>query len=142
MHDFFYLLGFREVDGNFQLDNFRRGGIPGDRVNAIAHHGPVNGTATMSTSIDGSGPTMNMGLVESTNRHTAFDSTVVFHEYMHGVTNRLVGGPQNIHALDSPRSACMGEGWGDYIACTVNQTEVVGAWVTDNPGGIRRFPYN
>ena len=40
-------------------------------------------------------PIMNMGLVTSTNRHTAFDSDVVFHEFMHGVTNRLVGGPLN-----------------------------------------------
>jgi extracellular elastinolytic metalloproteinase len=142
MHDFFYLLGFREAQGNFQLDNFQRGGIPGDRVDARAHSGPVSGTANMSTPVDGSGPVMNMGLVRSTNRHTAFDSTVVFHEYMHGVTNRLVGGPQNIHSLDSPQSAGMGEGWGDYIACTINQTEVVGAWVVDKPSGIRKFPYN
>lgn len=142
MHDFFYLLGFREAQGNFQLDNFQRGGIPGDRVDARAHSGPVNGTANMTTPVDGSGPVMNMGLVSRTNRHTAFDSTVVFHEYMHGVTNRLVGGPQNIHALDSPQSAGMGEGWGDYIACTINRTDVVGAWVVDDPGGIREFPYN
>src|SRR5205823_1881329 len=27
MHDFFYLLGFRERDGNFAQDNFGRGGI-------------------------------------------------------------------------------------------------------------------
>lgn len=142
MHDFFYLLGFREAQGNFQLDNFQRGGIPGDRVDARAHSGPVNGTANMATPVDGSGPVMNMGLVSSTNRHTAFDSTVVFHEYMHGVTNRLVGGPQNGHSLESPQSAGMGEGWGDYIACTINQTDVVGAWVVGRPGGIRAFPYN
>lgn len=142
MHDFFYLLGFRESDGNFQKDNFGRGGIPGDRVDARAHSGPVNGTANMATPVDGSGPVMNMGLVVSTDRHTAFDSTVVFHEYMHGVTNRLVGGPQNVHALESKQSAGMGEGWGDYIACTINKTDVVGSWVTNKPGGIRKFPYN
>ena len=28
MHDFFYLLGFREADGNFQRDNLGRGGAP------------------------------------------------------------------------------------------------------------------
>lgn len=27
MHDFFYLLGFREADGNFQFNNFGRGGV-------------------------------------------------------------------------------------------------------------------
>jgi extracellular elastinolytic metalloproteinase len=95
MHDFFYLLGFRESDGNFQHGNFGIGGLFwSDRVDARVHPGIVHGTANMSTPIDGFNPIMNMGLVAHTNRHTALDSTVVFHEFMHGVTNRLVGGPQ------------------------------------------------
>ena len=141
MHDYFYLLGFKEADGNFQQDNLGRGGVPSDRVDARAHSGAVFGTANMGTPVDGSSPTMNMGLVTSTNRHTAFDSSVVFHEFMHGVTNRLVGGPMNDHALEAPQSSGMGEGWGDYIACTINNSTVVGAWVVNRPGGIRGFPY-
>lgn len=141
MHDFFYLLGFREQDGNFQRDNLGRGGVASDRVDARAHSGPVFGTANMGTPVDGLSPVMNMGLVSSTNRHTAFDSSVVFHEFMHGVTNRLVGGPMNVKALEGPQSEGMGEGWGDYIACTINNSTVVGAWVVNRPDGIRRFPY-
>jgi extracellular elastinolytic metalloproteinase len=142
MHDFFYLLGFREADGSFQRDNFGRGGLAADPVDARVHPGPVAGTANMFTPVDGSSPVMNMGLVQSTGRHTALDSGVVYHEFMHGVTNRLVGGPLNVDALDEPQSAGMGEGWGDYVACVINQTEVVGAWVVDRPGGIRKFPYD
>jgi extracellular elastinolytic metalloproteinase len=142
MHDFFYLLGFREADGNFQQDNIGRGGLGGDRVDARSHPAAVQGTANMSTPPDGQDPIMNMGLVTSTNRHTAFDSTVVFHEFTHGVTNRLVGGPQNTNALNAPQSGGMGEGWGDYIACIVNNTTVVAAWVVDRPGGLRAFPYD
>jgi extracellular elastinolytic metalloproteinase len=141
MHDFFYLLGFREQDGNFQQNNFARGGIASDRVDARAHPGPVFGTANMATPMDGFSPVMNMGLVASTGRHTAFDSSVVFHEFTHGVTNRLVGGPANVRALDAPQSSGMGEGWGDYIACTINDTVTVGDWVVDDPAGIREFPY-
>jgi len=141
MHDYFYLLGFREEDGNFQRDNFGRGGFAFDRVDARAHSGAVNGTANMGTPIDGSNPVMNMGLVESTNRHTAFDSTVVFHEFTHGVTNRLVGGPANAQALEAHQSGGMGEGWSDYIACTINNRTVVGDWVVGDPDGIRGFPY-
>jgi len=85
---------------------------------------------------------MNMGLVTSTNRHTAFDSSVVFHEFMHGVTNRLVGGPMNIRALEAPQSGGMGEGWSDYIACTINNSTVVGVWVVNRAGGMRGFPYD
>lgn len=142
MHDFLYILGFREADGNFQKDNFGRSGMPGDRVDARSHPGVVDGTANMSTPVDGKTPIMNMGLVARTNRHTAMDSSVVFHEYTHGLTNRLVGGPMNDAALEAHQSSGMGEGWSDWIACTINDAIVVGAWVVDNPGGIRMFPYD
>lgn len=142
MHDYFYLLGFRETDGNFQRDNFGRGGVGSDLVDARAHPGAVSGTANMLTLSEGKAPIMNMGLVTSTGRHTAFDADVVYHEFTHGVTNRLVGGPLDERSLEAPQSRGMGEGWSDYIACTVNGTTVAGAWVVDDPGGIRGFPYD
>jgi extracellular elastinolytic metalloproteinase len=58
------------------------------------------------------------------------------------VTNRLVGGPVNVEALEDPQSGGMGEGWGDYVACTITNGTVVGAWVVNQPGGIRGFPYD
>ncbi len=140
LHDVFYLLGFREEDGSFQSKGI--GGIGNDPVDARAYSGAVWGTANMTTPPDGTSPVMNMGLVEATGRHTAFDASVVFHEYMHGVTNRLVGGPLNSHALEVPQSKAMGEGWGDYIACTLTGKNVVGAWVTAKPEGIRIAPYD
>jgi extracellular elastinolytic metalloproteinase len=142
MHDVFYALGFREPDGNFQHDNFGRGGLGSDRVRALVHPGPVWGTANMGTPPEGLAPTMNMGLVESTDRHTALDPDVVFHEFTHGVTNRLVGGPQDTTALDAPQSGGMGEGWGDYVACVLNGRDTVGSWVVDHPLGIRRHAYD
>ncbi|MEN6428245.1 MAG: M36 family metallopeptidase [Phycisphaerales bacterium] len=141
MHDFFYLLGFTERDGNFQNNNLGRGGRGSDRVDARAHPQPVYGTANMSTPVDGFSPTMNMGPVDP-QHHTALDSSVVFHEFTHGVTNRLVGGPANTQALDAPQSRGMGEGWSDYIPCTINNTVVVGDWVVSDPAGIRGFPYD
>jgi extracellular elastinolytic metalloproteinase len=85
---------------------------------------------------------MNMGLVTSTNRHTALDADVVFHEYTHGLTNRLVGGPLNDAALEAAQSRGMGEGWSDYIACIALGKNVVGDWVVNRPAGIRRFRYD
>lgn len=142
MHDYFYLLGFRERDGNFQLANLGRGGTPSDPVDARVYAGFVNGTASMFTPVDGSSPIVRMGLVGSTGRHTALDASVVYHEYAHGVTNRLVGGPLNVRALDAVQSQAMGEGWSDFFACAVNDSTVVGAWVTGRPGGIRGAPYD
>jgi hypothetical protein len=142
MHDLFYVLGFREADGNYQVDNFGLGGAAGDRVDARSHPGAVFGTANMGHTVDGTVPIMNMGLVTSTGRHTAFDSSVVFHEFTHGVSDRLVGGGLNTHNLDSPQSGGMGEGWSDYTPCTLNNTTVLGTWVLDNTAGIRGFPYD
>ncbi|MDH3602424.1 MAG: M36 family metallopeptidase, partial [Candidatus Tectomicrobia bacterium] len=142
MHDFFYLLGFTEAEGNFQRNNFGRGGTQGDPVDARAYGGAVQGSANMLTLAEGLSPIMKMGLVTSTNQHTAFDASVVFHELTHGVTNRLVGGPMNTRALEAPQSRGMGEGWSDYIACSILDTTVVAAWVVNNPRGIRQFPYD
>jgi extracellular elastinolytic metalloproteinase len=138
----FPMLGLRETDGSLQRDNAGGGGIAAAPVGARAHPGPVVGTANMFTPVDGSSPVMTMGLVRRTGRHTALDPSVVYHEYLHGVTNRLVGGPLNVDALDEPQSGGMGEGWGDYLACVIIRTEVIGAWVVDRPGGIRGFPYD
>ena len=142
MHDFLYLLGFREADGNFQTSNGGRGGRAADPVFARVHPQAVFGTANMGTPADGSRPIMNMGLVTSTNRHTALDPDVVFHEYTHGLTNRLVGGPLNDTALEAVQSGGMGEGWSDFFACIQLDKIVVGDWVVNRSSGIRTFRYD
>jgi extracellular elastinolytic metalloproteinase len=147
MHDFFFMLGFDEPSGNFQEINFTGIGRGGDPVEALAHAGPVEGTANMMTRADGIRAVMNMGLVDGIDRHTAFDSDVVFHEFTHGVSNRLVGSQLNALALQQPQSRGMGEGWSDYFALTVqnygleNERTVTGDWVINDPAGIRMHPY-
>jgi extracellular elastinolytic metalloproteinase len=148
MHDFLFILGFDEAAGNFQKINFANVGLGNDPVRARAHSGAVSGTANMSTGPDGQPPLMNMGLVVGSGRHTAFDFDVVAHEYTHGLTNRLVGGRINAHALEELQSGGMGEGWSDFFALTIQsflqglEKVVVGDWVVNGAGGIRRAPYD
>lgn len=147
MHDFFFMLGFDEPSGNFQAQNITGLGRAGDPVLARAHAGAVVGTANMLTRADGVQALMNMGLVEMSGRHTAFDSDVVFHEYTHGVSNRLVGGRLDALALQQPQSRSMGEGVSDYFALTIQnyfleeERTVLGSWVVDRSEGIRSAPY-
>jgi extracellular elastinolytic metalloproteinase len=141
-HDFYYLLGFTEAEGNFQYDSLGRGGAGTDPVDARVYPAAVPGTASMLTPADGTSPVLRMGLVTSTGRHTALDATVVFHEFTHGVTNRLVGGGWDTHALDEIQSVGMGEGWSDYFGCLLTGTDVVASWVVDRPGGIRGHRYD
>lgn len=142
MHDALYLLGFTEASGNFQVDVFGRGGIGNDPVEVRCFPGSIAWTATMASAVDGWGAVLRLGRVPGTGRHTARDDTVVFHEYAHGLTNRLVGGPGNARALEQPQSQAMGEGWSDFVACTLTRRTVVGAWAFGRPGGLRRAPYD
>ena len=49
------------------------------------------------------------------------DNGIIIHEYGHGVSNRLTGGPANANALDALQSGGMGEGWSDWWALMFTQ---------------------
>lgn len=83
-----------------------------------------------------------------------FDSGIVAHEIGHGVSNRLVGGPNNTSCLFTDEQ--MGEGWSDFFALASTPQTIttspdgteargIGNYAinrgTDGPG-IRRKPYS
>jgi subtilisin-like proprotein convertase family protein len=112
VHDVLYQYGFDEVSGNFQENNYGNGGAGSDSVNANAQ-ASGNCNANFGTPADGSNPTMNMFLCNnSTPSHDGdLDAGVIVHEYGHGVSNRLTGGPSNVGCLNNQEQ--MGEGWSD-----------------------------
>ena len=141
MHDFSYNLGFTETARNFQVNNFGRGGIGNDSVRAEAQDGSGTNNANFATPPDGSRPRMQQYLftAPSPDRDSSMDGDVVFHEYGHGISNRLIGNGST--ALSGTQSGAMGEGWSDYWAITLNGDGAVGEYVTNNPNGIRRAAY-
>src|SRR5205085_11717698 len=84
------------------------------------------------------------GLFSSGNcrRDSGLDATVIYHEFTHGVSTRMVGGPQNVATLGSFQGAALGEGWSDAFPLSIFNDPVTGAYVTCNPLGIRSRPYN
>ncbi|MDW3650633.1 MAG: T9SS-dependent M36 family metallopeptidase [Bacteroidia bacterium] len=60
MHDVWYNYGFDEVSGNFQVNNYGRGGTGGDAVRADAQDGSGTNNATFGTPPDGSSGVMSM----------------------------------------------------------------------------------
>ncbi len=65
LHDILYRYGFDERSGNFQSNNYGRGGLGGDWVRAEAQDAlratpPGTNNANMSTPADGAGPRMQM----------------------------------------------------------------------------------
>ncbi|TDR22631.1 M36 family metallopeptidase [Marinicella litoralis] len=81
-------------------------------------------------------------------RDSDFDNGIIIHEYGHGISNRLTGGPSQSSCLTS--SEQMGEGWSDFFALvmtadpndTALEARPMGSYATQNPGGIRTYPYS
>lgn len=81
----------------------------------------------------------------------SYDNGVIAHEYGHGISIRLTGGPQNSGCLGSAEQ--MGEGWSDFMALVTSKrpgdkgtdARGIGTYVQAQPttgSGIRRFPYS
>ena len=162
MHDWLYDLGFDEASGNFQIDNYGRGGSGNDPVKAEAQDGwdfgcvddkgtPDPGddeaircrnNANFATPADGTSPRMQMYVWYPSRpyRDGSMDGDVIAHEYGHGVSNRLVGGGSLGGAFVN-RS--LGEGWSDIISFLKWGDTTVGEYVTGNSTrGIRRVAYD
>jgi hypothetical protein len=143
-------ISFTEAAGNFQLTNPSGQGEGGDPVLAQAMDGANtdNGfpdgfhidNANMATFPDGTPPIMQMYLLVPV-QGTRFadvpaanggdDAEVVYHEYTHGLSNRLVTTPDGTGALNGAQSAAMGEGWSDWYALDFLNAQ---GFKPDNPG--------
>ncbi|KAH8663880.1 extracellular elastinolytic metallo proteinase precursor [Ilyonectria robusta] len=150
-HDVFYTLGFNEVAGNFQTFNSRKGGLEGDHVIVNVQVGTKVNNAIMVTPTDGTSAYMWLYLYNNTTpvRDVAFERGIVIHEYTHGVSNRLTGGPLG-RCLEGFESRGLGEGWSDFMALALGlkpsdkqSTDCFHSpWVRDNPRGGRIYPYS
>jgi subtilisin-like proprotein convertase family protein len=133
--------------------NFEAGGPHGnDPVNAETDDYSGTNNSNMSTPPDGQPGKLQLFLFNAPYPavNAGDDATVVYHEYTHGLTNRLVGGDGQANGLLARQSQAMGEGWSDWYAMDyltekgqVSDSgtagdEVVGAYVTDDTAtGIR-----
>ncbi len=81
----------------------------------------------------------------------SFDNGIIAHEYGHGISNRLTGGPANASCLGNIEQ--MGEGWSDWVALMMTiepgdqgtDARGIGTFAIGQPttgGGIRPFPYS
>lgn len=149
VHDVFYEYGFDEVSGNFQQNNYGKGGLGNDFVLAEAQDGSGSCNANFTVPPDGTSGTMQMFICNS--RDGDFDNGVIVHEYGHGITVRLTGGPSNSDCLFNGEN--LGEGWSDWFGLMLTLKEgdlgtdlrTIGPYLMgqepDGPG-IRPHPYS
>ncbi|MCL4105590.1 UNVERIFIED_CONTAM: hypothetical protein GTU68_057465 [Idotea baltica] len=153
MHDVWYHYGFDELSGNFQQNNYGNGGSGNDPVDAEAQDGGGTNNANFATPPDGQNPRMQMYLWTSASnaKDGDFDNGIIAHEYGHGISNRLTGGPSAAGCLGNAEQ--MGEGWSDWFGLMLTiepgdqDTDVrgIGTYATGQTTtgtGIRPAPYS
>ncbi len=158
-HDYFYNLGWVEGAGNLQATNNGKGGSEGDAIMGMVQAGAISGgeptytgrdNAYMLTLPDGLPAWSGMflwepipGAFEGAYADGDYDAGIIYHEYSHALSTRLVAGGES---LGSHQSGSMGEAWGDWFAMHylikngLQEKAVVGEYVTANKDrGIRSW---
>jgi extracellular elastinolytic metalloproteinase len=122
-------IGFTPAAGNFEA-------VDGDPVmlNTLDGANTDSGmpdlnhidNANMTTPPDGIPPKMQMYLFHAPGFNDnedplvpttgSLDASVQYHEYTHGLSNRLVVDPDGVEALNTIQAGSMGEAWSDYYA--------------------------
>ena len=138
----------------------------------VANNAPSNSSFSMNGAPNLSIPTLSISLADGNTLKSAllagnvvatintcianqidgsFDNGVVAHEYGHGVSNRLTGGPSQAGCLGNAEQG--GEGWSDWLALIMTiepgdqgiNARGIGTFVRGQPTngvGIRRYPYS
>jgi subtilisin-like proprotein convertase family protein len=161
-HDELHRLGFDEVAGNLQVDNFGRGGLGGDPLLAAAQYAAddaIQFYGSVTPAPDGISPMMFIGqnLRSTPGRDGALDSGGVLHELAHTLTTRLIG---DASGLNWSPGGGLGEGWSDFYALALLNREPSddpdgryppspydiyrdpGSFTDNYVYGLRRFPYS
>jgi len=83
-------------------------------------------------------------------RDPGFDNAILTHEFGHGISSRLTGGPANTDCLDNELQ--LSEGWSDYFALMLTtdwksaraeDPRTIGAWLlAQDSTGLRKYPYS
>jgi len=144
------MYGIDEASGNFQENNYGNGGAGSDSVNADAQDGSGTNNANFGTPPDGQNPRMQMFLFTNPTRDGDLDNVIIAHEYGHGISTRLVGGPSSNNLGGSEQ---MGEGWSDWFGLVMtirpgddrNTARGVGTYAIGQPttgAGIRPTRYS
>ena len=109
-------IGFTRAAGNFEA-------VDGDAVQANAIDGAATGpddthvnNANMNTPPDGIAPRMQMYLFDDPfiAGNSGDEADIVYHEYTHGLSNRLVVDANGVSTLGNVQAGAMGEAWGDW----------------------------
>ena len=152
MHDITYQYGFDEEAGNFQQNNFNKGGLGGDPIEVSIQDGRNNNNAEFIVSPDGTTGKLNLGIfaLTSPKRDGALDNGIIVHEYAHGVTGRLSGGRRTVQCMNGAAPDALDEGWADSFSFMLSTKPTdtrarnygPGTYILNRPSGVRKYLYS
>jgi hypothetical protein len=144
-------IGFDEASGNFQRTNTSGSGLGNDYVRVETNDGGGFNNANFSSPPDGMAPRMQVYLRTSRDINGSDQADVIYHEYGHGLSSRLVVNASGSSALSGFQSRMMGEGWSDFYSLdllvhegrladppTPGQVQI--GYYANSPGGVRYKP--
>ncbi len=148
IHDVWFHYGFDEASGNFQRTNYSGQGIGFDAVNAECQDGGGTSNANFFTPADGGNGRMQMYMWDDSPwfKDGSLDNGIVTHEYGHGISNRLTGGPAADGCLGNAEQG--GEGWSDYFTLAMtheagdDRNTARGIGIYANGSHIRQYMYS
>lgn len=162
IHDVLWKYGFDEPSGNFQKSNMGRGGLGNDYILADAQDGSRYNNARFYSDVDGVLCRIEMYLWYNSGSPAYqpdgdFDNGIISHEYGHGWSIRLTGGPATATCLYNAEQP--GEGWSDYLGlmlttnwsgltptvASANIVRGIGTYVLGEAttgDGFRPYPYS
>ena len=92
-------------------------------------------TGATLRSVTGVNGTLRQSAAAPLQRDSSVDSDIVFHEYGHGLTWRMIG------SMSGPISGAIGEGMSDVLAIILNDHDRVAEYSASSDLGIRSAPY-
>nr|MBA3684136.1 M36 family metallopeptidase [Planctomycetota bacterium] len=120
-HDRLYKHGFTEAFGNYQSENFSRGGLGGDPMIGTVQTalGRISNNASFTdANSDGVSARIIMFLFNQVTpeRDSGLDAQLIIHEYMHGLIMRMInGGGVHYGGTYWPQGRSMAEGYCDFM---------------------------
>ena len=109
------------------------GGTDGTVTIPSVFVGQTDGAAVKAAA--GSNTTIRLTTPAPLQRDGDLDADIVFHEYGHGLTWRMIG------SMSGAMSGAIGEGMGDVLAIVLNGDDRMGEYSASDPLGIRSSPY-
>ncbi len=92
-------------------------------------------TGAILRSVTGVSGTIRKSAAAPLQRDSSLDSDIVYHEYGHGLTWRMIG------SMSGPISGAIGEGMSDVLAVILNNNDRVAEYSASNDLGIRSAAY-